>query len=87
VDLPTRIPLGFIYDAVPSHLLPAVGKFSKNIFPEHWIGGGGPIAWSARSPDLNSLNLFLWRNLHPLLAIHNLQTTRVSNKEYGMHLK
>jgi hypothetical protein len=87
VNLPAIIPLGFIYDGVPLHFLPAVGKFSKNIFPEHWIGGGGPVAWPALSSDLNSLNLCLWRHLHPLFVLHNLQTSRVWNNEYGMLLK
>lgn len=87
MDLPTRILLWFIFDAVPSHLLPAVGKFSKNVFSEHWIGGGGPIAWPAHSTYLNSLNLRLWRHLHSLFVLHNLQTSRGWNNEYAMNLK
>ena len=28
--------------------------------PERWIGRGGPAAWPPRSPDINSLDFFLW---------------------------
>jgi len=26
----------------------------------HWIGRGGPVPWSPRSPDLNPLDFFFW---------------------------
>lgn len=29
-------------------------------YPNKWIGRNGPIAWPPRSPDLNSLDFFLW---------------------------
>jgi hypothetical protein len=32
-------------------------------FPDRWLGRGGPISWPVRSPDLNSLDFFLWGHL------------------------
>jgi hypothetical protein len=29
-------------------------------FPGRWIGRGGPIAWPPHSPDVNTLDFFLW---------------------------
>lgn len=29
-------------------------------FPNRWIGRGVAIAWPARSPDRNPIDLFLW---------------------------
>lgn len=32
----------------------------NQIFPNRWIGRGGPIPWPARSPDLTPVDFFLW---------------------------
>jgi len=32
----------------------------NEIFSNRWIGHGGPISWSARSPDITPLDFFLW---------------------------
>jgi hypothetical protein len=32
-------------------------------FPDRWLGRGGHVSWPARSPDLNSLDFFLWGHL------------------------
>jgi hypothetical protein len=43
---------------------------------ERWIGRGGPIAWSSRSPDLITLDFFLWdyvRNTVYQLKINDFQ--------------
>jgi hypothetical protein len=34
-------------------------SFILLIFLDWWIGGGGPIAWPPKSPDLTLLDLFL----------------------------
>ena len=36
-------------------------------FPNRWIGRGGPIAWPARSPDLNPLDFFLWGHMKSIV--------------------
>lgn len=30
------------------------------VYPQRWIGRGGPVAWPPRSPDLTPLDFFLW---------------------------
>jgi hypothetical protein len=36
-------------------------------FSDRWLGLGGPVAWPARSSDLNLLNFFLWEHLKKLV--------------------
>ncbi|GBN34306.1 hypothetical protein AVEN_257911-1 [Araneus ventricosus] len=36
-------------------------------FPRRWIGRGGPTHGTARSPDLSSLDFFLWGHLKSLV--------------------
>ena len=35
------------------------------MFPEQWVGRGGPTAWPAGCPDLNRLDFYLWEHLKP----------------------
>ena len=30
------------------------------MFPDGWIGRGGPTSWPPRSPDVTPLDFFLW---------------------------
>ncbi|GFX59897.1 uncharacterized protein TNCV_4984101 [Trichonephila clavipes] len=39
-----------------------------------WIGHGGPVAWPPRSPDLNSLDFFLWGYLKSLVYQTSVDT-------------
>lgn len=32
----------------------------NEIFPNRWIGRGGPIQWPPRSPDLTIMDFFMW---------------------------
>jgi hypothetical protein len=32
----------------------------SKVYPNLWIGRGGPRHWPARPPDLNPLDFFLW---------------------------
>ncbi|GBL73687.1 hypothetical protein AVEN_230681-1 [Araneus ventricosus] len=36
-------------------------------YPGRWIGRGGPVLWPPRSPDLTSLDFFLWGHLKELV--------------------
>ena len=38
----------------------AVREFLDVTFPNKWIGRRGPIKWPPRSPDITSLDFFLW---------------------------
>jgi hypothetical protein len=37
------------------------------VFPDKWIDRAGPIAWPPRSPDLTSLDCFLWGHLETVV--------------------
>lgn len=47
------------HDGAAPHYAVAVRGFLDGVF-RSWIGRGGPVAWPARSPDLNPCDLFLW---------------------------
>ena len=53
------------------HNLPRFSRVARQFLNQHfankWIGRGGPIAWPARSPDLNPLDFHLWRHLKSIV--------------------
>lgn len=53
-------PLFFQQDGAPPHFANIVRNWLNQIFPNHWIGRGGPIPWAPRSPDLTPCDFFLW---------------------------
>ena len=44
----------------PPHWSLNVKAYFDDVFPDAWIGRGGPTAWPARSPDITPLDFFLW---------------------------
>lgn len=50
----------FMHDGAPAHFSLIVRAHLNEVYGERWIGRGGPVAWPARSPDLNSCDFFLW---------------------------
>ena len=50
----------FQYDGAPAYWYGDVLDELDEMFPGKWIGRFGPIAWPARSPDLNELDFFFW---------------------------
>lgn len=67
-DLVETIPIGirqrmwFMHDGAPGHFSHLARNYLSraNVYGNHWIGRGGPVAWPPRSPDLNPLDFFLW---------------------------
>lgn len=51
------------HDGAPAHSAVVVEKALNNMFPNSWIGTCGPVRWPSRSPELNTLNFFLWGDL------------------------
>lgn len=49
-------------DGAPSHFSVKVPNYLDDVFQNMWIRRRGTIMWSARSPDLTpiSLYIFLW---------------------------
>jgi hypothetical protein len=54
----------YMHDGASPHFVRIV---TQHLFGEQWIGRGGPVSWPARSPDLNPLDLLLWRHLKSLV--------------------
>ncbi|GFU38724.1 uncharacterized protein TNCV_970551 [Trichonephila clavipes] len=50
-----------------SEFLSYVCTYPNATFGAQWIGCGGPVTWPPRSPDLSSLDYFLWGHLKNLI--------------------
>ena len=59
----------FRQDGAPPHFAADVRRFLDKTLPGRWIGRSGPIRWTPRSPDLTSLNFFLWGHLKNVVCI------------------
>lgn len=65
-DLPLEYRLNEIWfqqDGCGPHNSRMVTDYLNQTFPNSWIGTRGPVAWPARSPDLNPLDFYLWGRL------------------------
>lgn len=67
VPLDIRANMWFQHDGAPAHFALPVRHYLNEIFPNRWIGRGGPVHWPARSPDLTPLDYFLWGHLKALV--------------------
>lgn len=75
-DLPTlledvplflRQEMWFMHDGAPAHFSILAREHLNAVYQNHWIGRGGPQFWPPRSPDLNSLDYYLWGHLKTLV--------------------
>lgn len=64
VDAQTRENMWFQHDGAPGHRSLVVQQFLDQTFQNRWIGQGraefNHVEWPPRSPDLTSLDFFLW---------------------------
>lgn len=67
IPLDIRDNMWFMHDGAPCHFSNDVRQFLNNLFHEKWIGRGGPLAWPARSPDLNPIDFYLWGHVKNLV--------------------
>ena len=58
----------FQLDGARGHTAAKVKSCLNAIFPDRWIGNGGPMHWAPRSPDLTPLGMLLSR----LISLHLL---------------
>ena len=58
----------FQHDGAPPHYTIRVREFLNEIFPNRWLGRGGPVVWPPRSPDLTPLDYYLWGHMKTLFA-------------------
>lgn len=67
LPLETRRNMYYMHDGAPPHFSVAVREHLNTVYPNRWIGRGGPIAWPPRSPDLTPLDFYLWGHLKTLV--------------------
>lgn len=60
IDLYTRQRMFFQHDGAPAHWSKRVRHHLDLTIPARWIGRSGPVSWCPRSPDLSTLDFFLW---------------------------
>ncbi|XP_026828181.1 uncharacterized protein LOC113562592 [Ooceraea biroi] len=60
MPLAERLSMWYMHDGAPPHFVRNVREHLNTVFGQRWIGCGGPVAWSPRSPDFNPLDFFLW---------------------------
>lgn len=68
-DVPTvvRNQMWFQHDGAPAHFKVVVRNYLDASFAGRWIGRGGPVRWPPRSPDLSSIDYFLWGHLKAII--------------------
>ena len=65
-DMLDNLPLSYVrdiwlqLDGCPAHYSRIVRQWLDRNFPNKWIGRAGSVAWPPRSPDLTSMDFFLW---------------------------
>lgn len=67
VPIVIRNRMWFQHDGAPAHFSTDVRTYLDATFGARWIGRGGPVAWPPRSPDLSSLDFFLWGYLKSIV--------------------
>lgn len=67
VPLQLRQQLWFMHDGAPAHFSRLAREHLNRTYQNRWIGRGGPQFWPPRSPDLNSLDFYLWGHLKTLV--------------------
>lgn len=81
ISLHSRREMWFMHDGAPAHFaIIARNVLNRpNYFRNRWIGRAGPVAWPARSPDMNPLDFFLWGHCkslvysRPVVSIEDLR--------------
>lgn len=79
VPIALRNDMWYMHDGAPAHFSVMVREHLHALYPNRWIGRGGPQEWPARSPDLNSLDFFLWGHVKTLVyktPIHTVEELR-----------
>jgi hypothetical protein len=63
-----------MHDDAAAHFSRAVQDVFRHTYHDRWIRRDGPTAWLPRSPYLNPLDIYLWRQKH--LGMQLLLTTK-----------
>lgn len=77
VPLDIRANMWYLHDGAPCHNARVVRNWLDAHFPGQWIGRNGPVAWPARSPDLNPCEFFFWGYMKDLVYSVPIETIEV----------
>ena len=55
------------HDGLQAHFSQGACEHLGQMLPEKWIEGGGSVTWPAHSPDLITLDFFLWSHVKSLV--------------------
>ena len=77
VPVDIRLRTRFMHDGVPPHFSRVARQFLNRHFANKWIGRGGPIAWLARSPDLNPLDFHLLGHLKSIVYATSIENAEI----------
>ncbi|XP_067207843.1 uncharacterized protein [Linepithema humile] len=77
VPLHVRAELIYQHDGAPAHYSRQARQILNALFPEKWMGRGGPVTWPTRSPDLNVLDYFVWGHIKNLVEYRRDSTEDV----------
>jgi len=74
-DVPLSLLTSFVFqhDGCPAHTGRIVKDFLNEKYGDNWIGRNGPIQWPPRSPDLNSLDFFIWGRAKELVYTEEIR--------------
>lgn len=67
IPLQLRQQMWYMHDGAPAHFSILAREHLNRAYPNRWIGRGGPQFWPPRSPELNSLDFYLWGHLKTLV--------------------
>lgn len=75
-DLPLilRNEMWYMHDGAPAHFSILAREYLNEVYQNKWIGRDGPQLWPPRSPDLNSLDFFLWGHVKSLVYTTQVNT-------------
>jgi hypothetical protein len=75
--------LHFMHDGTPANFSLIARRYLNQKFPGQWIGRGGPIARHPHSPDLDTLNFFLWGHLKSLVYLSPVDDVETPKSNCG----
>ncbi|GFS71098.1 uncharacterized protein TNCV_5049031 [Trichonephila clavipes] len=90
VPIAIRNRMWFQCDGVPDHFSTDVCTYLNATIAARWIGHGGPIPWSPRSPNLSSLDYFFMGHLKnlayaTLFDLYGDLVVRISEFHQSLH--
>ena len=77
VPVDIRLRTRFVHDGPPPHFSRVARQFLNRHFANKWIGRGGPIAWPARSTDLNPFDFHWWGHLKSIVYATSIENAEI----------